>query len=95
MLLADMMEYYTTEIQRKNELHMSITGILIFSAAGVALVFASLPLFVAKADACNVASPFVDPLSSPISDHGDSLLHPCYQRLFLRPHPPARDHNSP
>jgi hypothetical protein len=50
MLLADMMEYYTTEIQRSDELHMSITGILILSAAGVALVFASLPLFGAKAD---------------------------------------------
>lgn len=50
MLLLDIMEYYTTEIAQNDQLHMSISATLLLSAAGVALVFASLPLFLGSKD---------------------------------------------
>jgi hypothetical protein len=70
MLLTDIFDYYTSTIER-NELEVSISGILILSGAGLALVNTSLlDLLMVE------ATSFVDPISTSGTNNGNSLLYP-------------------
>ena len=82
MLLANIVEYYTTNIER-NELEVSISGILILSGAGLALVNDSFfRLLMVE------ASSFADPVSSSGTHNGDTLLYSRHKWCFPCPCPP-------
>jgi len=73
MLLTDIFDYYTSTLER-NELEVSISGILILSGAGLALVNRSLlDLLMVE------VTSFVDPISTSGANNGNSLLYPRHK----------------
>lgn len=93
MLLAEIMEYYTTAIDRSDH-EMSISRLLMLSAAGLGLVNSPSRPDLGGEILIVPAPPSPTPISSSSANNGNFVVHLDHQHLIPSSHPSSRVDNS-